>query len=237
MTNIELHVGFLRGINRFGTIDRPSTKAIEQWLNRGLDKYFTTRYTGFNVKQQGFEQSQKRIDDLQTCMRHTTLTSNATISPYTFALPSDYVFLVSDTCEISPTDGSSQLECWPKDADGKPIPKQTITLEHTHDTLGQALLNTLSEHRFMFGKAKPLRVIHDGYIRLHTDGTYKPSSYSIWYLTKPTPINIHSNFTSEYLGMPKHTHPEILQIAITLFLAATGGETINAQSAMEQSME
>jgi len=65
MTNLEFHVGFLHATNTFyDTALRPPTKEIEEWLNRGLTKWFITRYTGLTSKGEGFEQSEKRLEDL-----------------------------------------------------------------------------------------------------------------------------------------------------------------------------
>ena len=50
---------------------------IEFWLNEAIEKFAKTRYSGMNPKQQGFEQSQKRIDDLRTLVREVRLSLEA----------------------------------------------------------------------------------------------------------------------------------------------------------------
>ena len=46
---------------------------IDLWLNRGIYKFVKTRHSGLNVKREGFEQSQKRIDDLHTLVREESI--------------------------------------------------------------------------------------------------------------------------------------------------------------------
>ena len=46
--------------------DKVSSDTLFAFLNEALDKFVKTRYSGINYKREGFEQSQKRIDDLRT---------------------------------------------------------------------------------------------------------------------------------------------------------------------------
>lgn len=67
MTYLELQASFELEINKIdANLEKPKSVDIEYWLNRGLEKFYKTRYTGVNVKGLGFEQDQKRIDDLRT---------------------------------------------------------------------------------------------------------------------------------------------------------------------------
>jgi hypothetical protein len=47
-----------------------SSDTIISFINEAIDKYYKTRYSGINFKQQGFEQTQKRIDDLRTLIKY-----------------------------------------------------------------------------------------------------------------------------------------------------------------------
>ena len=42
-----------------------TSDTIFAFLNEAIDKFYKTRYSGTNIKGEGFEQSQKRIDDLR----------------------------------------------------------------------------------------------------------------------------------------------------------------------------
>ena len=67
MKYIELQTAFELEIDQLDdNLTKPTTSDIEYWLMAGLDKFIKTRYSGINFKQTGFEQDQKRIDDLRT---------------------------------------------------------------------------------------------------------------------------------------------------------------------------
>lgn len=76
MTYLELQASFELEINKIdANLEKPKSIDIEYWLNRGLEKFYKTRYSGINHKSLGFEQDQKRIDDLRTLVytRHCDL--------------------------------------------------------------------------------------------------------------------------------------------------------------------
>ena len=70
MTHRQLQIEFERWINAIDATTTVSNKlnsdTIFAYLNIGKDKFWKTRYSGLNIKREGFEQSQKRIDDLRT---------------------------------------------------------------------------------------------------------------------------------------------------------------------------
>lgn len=67
MKYIELQSAFELEIAKLDdNLSKPQSTDTEYWLNRGLEKFYKTRYSGINYKNTGFEQNQKRIDDLRT---------------------------------------------------------------------------------------------------------------------------------------------------------------------------
>jgi hypothetical protein len=110
MTFIELQEAFELEINVLDdAFKKPKSSDIEWWLNRGLEKFWKTRYSGINYKQKGFEQNQKRIDDLRTLVTKKSYAdadiTTTSKSEYDVTLPNDYVVLLGDTAGISPADG------------------------------------------------------------------------------------------------------------------------------------
>lgn len=214
-----------------------SSDTIISFINEAIDKYYKTRYSGINFKQQGFEQTQKRIDDLRTLIKYQTYTGNAiTIdnNTYTVQLPSDYVILLGDTAGIVP-DGEN--ECWQKDEQGNYKIKNTDTLESSIETIDRQLENSLSEHRLKYCQARPLKLIHDNSITLYTDGNYKVNQYKITYLSKPAKLNASNITNTEYTSLPEHTHLEIVKIAIQLYLATKPMQNYSVYSNEVNQME
>lgn len=195
---------------------------IMSFINEAIDKFWKTRYSGLNYKQRGFEQDQKRTDDLRTLVtKHTYKDTDITKvnqEEYTVTLPDDYVILLGDTAGISPADGVIN-NCWEKDALGNYKIKYSDTIEGTIETVDRIKENSLSEYRLKYTKAKPIRLIQDNTITLYTDGNYKVAEYTIEYLKKPSKVDLKTNPTDEYTDLPSHTHMEVVKLAVQLILA------------------
>lgn len=195
---------------------------IISFINEAIDKFWKTRYSGLNYKQRGFEQDQKRTDDLRTLVtKHTYKDTDITKvnqEEYTVTLPDDYVILLGDTAGISPADGVIN-NCWEKDALGNYKIKYSDTIEGTIETVDRIKENSLSEYRLKYTKAKPIRLIQDNTITLYTDGNYRVAEYTIEYLKKPSKVDLKTNPTDEYTDLPSHTHMEVVKLAVQLILA------------------
>ena len=196
-----------------------SSDMIFSLINEAIDLFWKTRYSGLNTKQQGFEQTQKRIDDLRTLVKRQTYSSTDITSEhpvYKVTLPADYAILLGDTAGIVPYNVN---DCWETDEDGNYIVKRTDTLESTIETIDRQLQNSLSEHRLKYCFARPLKLIQDNQILLFTDGNYKISEYQILYLKQPSKISTNDDLTEEYVDLPSETHIEIIKLAVRLYSA------------------
>lgn len=222
MTNIGLQEAFEIEIKKLDdNLTKPTSNISEYFLNAGLDKYWKSRYSNNNFKGEGFEQTQKRIDDLRTLVTKLTYSNSqiTSVSKYEFTvvLPDNYLVLLGDTASIAPSDGMVN-DCWDKDTNGNYILRDTDTIEGTIETVDRIKENSLSEYHLHYTKAKPIRLIANNNIILYTDGQYKVSKYNISYLRQPEKINIHNNPFVEYTDMPEHTHIEIVKMAAQLYL-------------------
>lgn len=218
--------------------EKLTSDTIISFINEAIDKFYKTRYSGINFKAQGFEQTQKRIDDLRTLIKNKKYTegsiNRSDRNSYSVELPEDYVLLLGDTAGIQP---SNLNECWETNERGEYIIKYTDTLESTIETLDRQLGNSLSEHKLKYCQARPLKLIQDNNVILYTDGNYKISEYQITYLAKPSKID-SSNITNlEYTDLPEHTHMEIVKMAIQIYLATKPMQHYNAYSNEIASME
>ena len=194
---------------------------IISFINEAIDKFWKTRYSGINFKQRGFEQDQKRTDDLRTLVTKHTY-ENEDISKvnqeeYKVTLPDDYVILLGDTAGISPADGVIN-NCWEKDALGNYKVKYSDTIEGTIETVDRIKENSLSEHHLKYTKAKPIKLMQNNTITLYTDGQYKVAEYTIEYLKRPSKVTLVGTPTDEYTDLPAHTHMEIVKMAVQLIL-------------------
>lgn len=219
MKNIELLESFELELNKLDdNFTKPTTNTTEYFLNAGLDKFWKTRYSQNNPKVKGFEQIQKRIDDLRTLVAEVTLVPDTTSKDlYTVTIPEDYVILLGDTAGISPADGYTN-PCWELDSDGNYVIHYSDVLEGSIETIDRIKENSLSEYHLRYTKAKPIRLLSGNEIKLYTDGKYKVSKYILHYLRKPHYIDIHTEPFKEYTDMPEHTHLEIVKLAAQLYI-------------------
>lgn len=202
-------------------LTKPTTTEQEYFLNAAVDKFYKTRYSGINFKQTGFEQDQKRIDDLRALVV-TKQYSAQDIENYEFVysveLPKDYVLYLGSTAGITPANAEAE-KCWDRDEDGNFKVHRSDTLEGTIYTLDRMLENSLSEHRLHYTTAKPIRLIVDNHIKLYTDGNYKVSEYILTYLRQPERIQFFNrDMYEEFTDLPEHTHLEIVKIAAQLYI-------------------
>lgn len=218
--------------------EKLTSDTIISFINEAIDKFYKTRYSGINFKAQGFEQTQKRIDDLRTLIKNKKYTegsiNKSDRNSYSVELPEDYVLLLGDTAGIQP---SNLNECWETNERGEYIIKYTDTLESTIETLDRQLGNSLSEHKLKYCQARPLKLIQDNNVILYTDGNYKISEYQITYLAKPSKIDPSNITNTEYTDLPEHTHMEIVKMAIQIYLATKPMQHYNAYSNEIASME
>ena len=170
MTNIGLQEAFEIEIKKLDdNLTKPTSNISEYFLNAGLDKYWKSRYSNNNFKGEGFEQTQKRIDDLRTLVTKLTYSNSqiTSVSKYEFTvvLPDNYLVLLGDTASIAPSDGMVN-DCWDKDTNGNYILRDTDTIEGTIETVDRIKENSLSEYHLHYTKAKPIRLIANNNIRI-----------------------------------------------------------------------
>lgn len=214
-----------------------NSNTIFSFINEAIDKFYKTRYSGINSKSEGFEQSQKRIDDLRNLVASFKYTTEIVEEDSVFKveLPEDYVLLLGDTAGIVPLDEYSN--CWKFDDNGDYVIAKSDTIEATIETLDRQLNNSLSEHLLKYNTAKPLRLLHGNQIWLFTDGKYRIQEYTITYLRKPEYLNSENITNTEYTSLPEHTHMEIVKIAVQLYLATKPMEHYSVYSAEVNNME
>lgn len=195
-------------------LTKPTTSDMEYWFMAGLDKLIKTRYTGNNYKRQGFEEVQKRIDDLRTLVSQKTYAFQVYPERYSIELPADYMFTLGETAVIF----SDIDPCWPKGPNGMPRTKTTDVSEATIENIDRKRENSLSEYRLQGNSAKPLRLFQGNQILLETDGNYSIKEYRLTYLRQPKKIDLTTAPFEEYSDMPKHMHQELVKVTAQLYL-------------------
>lgn len=116
MTIQEMHIAVNLGVQKIASFQADSLlpEEIDYELNTAMRRFISQRYNKYGNKyQRGFEQSQKRLDDLRHLVEdYTTTTSsymgvgytsrtNGNIDIYRYKFPNDYMFLVNVLSEVT----------------------------------------------------------------------------------------------------------------------------------------
>lgn len=214
MTLTGAHRGFDLELDKMpGISSYPSFLPEEKdyWLNTSIERIIKTRYSGLNIHKTGFQQSQKRSDDLRTVVKEASLalavTEDVEFNLYQTDYPTGYWIGLGETAHISFTEGDTDYI------------KRTEITEATIENIDSKLLNTLSPHRLHNQMARPLRLYSNGKINLYSDKNYEITSYNITYIAKPALLDWYvGSRTVELTVMPDHMWDEIIVGAVRLAL-------------------
>lgn len=211
MTNKEAHFAFKIAFDRIDSLSAPdfNEAEIDAFLNEGQLVFIKTRYAKYsNPKRQGFEEVQKRTDDLSTvsvqyptqpALTPTKIETGLFEVPLT-SLTYPYLFLTSVSGVTTATCNEvlfkpvriNQRDQKLKD----PFSKSTVFYSLSKSSTGTSLFlysdQDLSEVRVSYIKY-PSKVSTGNYV--HLDGVAHPQNS---------------------FELPTHTHPEIVDIAAQL---------------------
>ena len=266
MRYIDLQVAFELEINELDKgLTKPKSDDIEYWLNVGLDKFVKTRYSGVNTKGEGFEQSQKRIDDLRTLVtsklyqyppdnvynfsygfRYATSITPEQLASSDYLLINKQFGIINYEATI-PSDYMFALgddtyivsnnNTWPLSQEGNVIPKRVPVLEVTSENITEKLNNSLSEYRLHRNYARPIRLFVNDKVHLISDSNYIVETYLLTYLKKPSKIDLFTDPFLNYTNMPEHTHLEIVKLAVQAYLENQMNQRYNSYSNEVSTME
>lgn len=210
-----MHQNVKLELDKTSALELPSfeTEETDYWINSAIRKFGKTRYSGLNIKNTGFEETQKRIDDLRTL-----------ISQYDDASPSASTTFVASGGYSSdlPIAGSGvgNEDYWFTLAEEVNIVVDTTETRVgiTESTFGEYRFrfdDPFSEHILHYGTAKPLRIFNGDSVEFITDGNYTVDDYHLTYLKTPTAV-VYSTGTD--CDLPEHTHDEIVKMAANMML-------------------
>jgi len=224
MTSREMQIAFEIEANIQDPTNKLSTIEIYYWLNRGVDKFVKTRYDGYNNKREGFEESQKRIDDLRTLIKEVVINTSAGSNKpnsYIATLPNDYMFSVGEEAAITYTNLQSQT-----------ITSRQGLIEITTDRYRKELDNPLSDFTLQNDWAYPLRLFYNTYVELISDGQYTIPTFYLRYIKIPVIIDGNND-----CDLPLQSHIEIVKFAVQMFIENQVSNRYQTYSAEVASME
>ena len=228
----EMHYEFKLKLNKVDSLDYTNflVPEIDWYLNESQHIFIKTRYSGNNSRAAGFEQSQKRIDDLRNIVvRDTilaTIPTSSDPSVYEAVLPSTglerYLFSLRIIANGFKSTCEGKLNC----------------ILTQHDDLNDTLKNPFYAPSFEWREVPIVFGTSGGgasdanKVFVYTDGSFSITSLNIDYLRHPARIAYPSGIAGGQYMLPdssgtvisidqncelaEHTHKEIVDLAVSI---------------------
>lgn len=230
MTSIQMQAAFQREWDQLENVPEFNSTDILYWLNQGVQRFITDKFTGFYHRGLSVEQTQDIIEDLYTLVREELLTGAAiTVG---IDIPNSYIIDLTSLSSNYRRKLAEEVVISFTDALGNSITKRQGITECTSDRYRAKIDDPFSEHKLHYNEAKPLRLFSNNVVELITDGNYSITSYYIKYIKEPAVI---TNTVS--CDLPLHTHLIIVKLAIDAALENLGNPRYQTHSIETKTIE
>lgn len=212
MTNIEILTAFETEINQLNNeLTKPSTDDSLFWLNQSVNKFVKIRFNGDFIHREGYEQTEKRRNDLIKLFKTVTYDdedmikdiSFASYDQYSIQYPKDFLYALNEDVVIADVDGNHKMD--------------TCVFECTQDSFMYRINNSLTDFHYRFHRARPIRTRNKTGCLLLTDKKYIIKQYTLGYLRQPDEITLQDPY-NQYLDFDDSTMYEIIKIAAQMYL-------------------
>lgn len=224
MTRQQFLDYFYLQLNKVRTLQAPGYEPTEiaMFATEAQELLANQKYTPVsNPLKEGFEETEKRIQDLGNLVKNALLTP---LAPTTSNMPNGVFVDLPNTLLVSSTDYSDVF--W------YPIFEQAITsrldcngnaerldiYEINHGEYAQLLSDPFN--RPSVKRIWRMRIENNRH-ELITDGSYTITTYHVRYIKKPTAINLVSNLTTTVSELADNMHRELVRKTVELVLEDT----------------
>lgn len=212
MTNLQILTAFEIEIDKIDNVlEKPATDDSLFWLNQALNKFVKLRFNGDRVHNTGYEQTEKRREDLIglfkeiTMFHHDKIDPNASYTGYHYEYPDDFLYALNEDVVIADNKGEHKMN--------------TCVFECTQDSFMYRVNNSLTDFHYNSHRARPLRIRCTDGCWLLTDNNYKIHSYKLGYIKKPTELSLDGNDAfKECTEFNDSVIYEIVKIAAQMYL-------------------
>tara|TARA_B100000768_G_scaffold180389_1_gene200217 strand:+ start:12780 stop:13508 length:729 start_codon:yes stop_codon:yes gene_type:complete len=232
----EMHLAVQQGVDKINSFqaDTLLSEEIDLELNKSIEKFINLKYGKNNIYQKGFEESQKRIDDLRTLVVEQELLFNFhDVSPNnTFVyqstdLPEDYRYLIKTLAAVT-----YERSCTPltlSQQKGKdPIKNSKKLLCSLKFTQQDDIHSALGDPFNTTKKSKPLFIFQDNIIQVYTNDIFIIKSLKLTYIKNPAKVSLSS---SSNCDLADHTHQEVVDMTISSILEGISDPRYKTQQA------
>lgn len=212
----EMQQAFKVGFDKTDSLNYPGfePEEIDLWLNTAQDRLVKTRYGGNNVYRKGFEETQKRTDDLRTIIHQVTLLPQ----PQTVLnKPNGTFFILSNNPAGNDVYWFSVQEdavVTIADCNGNLIKKSIPVKPITHDQYNRIILDPFNKPY----EKELVRLFAEGNIEVIcplTSTLTSLISLNVRYVRKPQRVSLANSVSCE---LPDHMHIEVVDSAVSMAL-------------------
>lgn len=208
MTVSELHIAFKIGLDKIDSLGYPDIlpEEIDFLINQAADRFVKQRYGKTNTKREGFEETQKRTEDLKTIVKSAQLTPN----PYSinnisttarfYTLPTDQRYIVQEQTDIIYND-----------CHGNSTTKKVLVRPIQHNDYDKIQTDPFNRPN----DVKVLRLMSEGMVEIIAGVGFTLGTYYLRYIKLMQPVSLNANVTLE---LPVDTHQEVVDIAVDIAL-------------------
>lgn len=208
MTIAQFHTEVKVRLDKIDSVQLPEilTSEIDLFLNQAQDRIVKQRYGITNPKRQGFEETQKRTDDLKAITRTASLlplaysVDNIDSNARFFALPLDYWFIVQERANVT-------YDCGGTD----PITTDIEVRPIEHNEFTKSIYDPFKKPN----KRKVLRLMENNQSELIAASGVTINNYKIRYIKQPIRMSFTGNITCE---LSEHMHSEVVDECVKIIL-------------------
>lgn len=238
MTISQMHIDFRLLYDETNSYSYPSLlpEEIDRYLNIAQQRIIEQRLYGNNVRREGAEESQKRVDDIRNLIKNystTTFVTNSDNKPngVFVQLPSDYRHADQEDIIINYTDCT-----------GTAATKQVEVVPLTHDRYNRTIKDPFNApyedliYRLPYGK-----IGTNDFFELITDNLTSVNTYVLRYYKEPVSMQYGSTYstptTDVNCELAEHLHREIIEEGTKVALENVRSDRMQTTQALQNQTE
>lgn len=232
MTLNEFHIEFKIALDKLDSSAYPDilVEEIDYFLNEAQERFIKTRYSPNNIYREGFEEIQKRTDDLRTLVV-TNYAAVSAVATETNTYKADF-----DTLWSNEAQSIAATELYRFYLRGR---ARSVKAGCTSTYVSPKLVRQVELERILldpFNNPKlncPVAYFERGDLYLVTDGTFTIDRFKVTYLKKQATITYGTQYPTPVADvnceLPEHTHKELVSIGVNIALETIESRRLQTQ--------
>lgn len=240
MTIAEAHIEFRQAADRLDSSTLPDllVEQVDYLFNEAINRYTKTRYSGNNEFKMGFEEIQKRTEDLKTLV-YTEFPTITIVTTETNVYKANLSSLYTDEALTTP----STKEYWFFIRGRARVVKTGCTSTYVaiklyqHDDLDDVMLDPF-KRPFI---DEVVGYFESGNLYIITSSGTTIDKVKLSYIKKPIQVKYGTQYPTPSadidFDLPEHTHKEIIQLAVVIALENIESKRLETAALLKQTIE